>query len=81
MLTAASIGAISFFGIGLAIGAAGVSAGVVDGVANVSDGVVHRDMPLFNDSAAGAAFDDAGFKDIWGCAIFFKGGESFPIML
>ena len=67
---AASMGAILFFGIGLAIEAAGVRVGLMDGVTRVSDGVGHHDAPLFNDDAAAAVFDDAGFEDIWGCTIF-----------
>jgi hypothetical protein len=35
-----------------------------------SGGAGHRDDPLFDDDAAVAVFDDAGFMDIWECTIF-----------
>ena len=45
-----------------------------------SSGAGHQDDLLFDDDAAVAAFDDAGFMDIWECTSLM-GGESFPIML
>ena len=75
------MGAMSFLGIGLAVGAARVRGGMVGGVTRASDGVGHRDALLFNDGATWAEFVDAGFEDIWGCPHFFNGGESCSIML
>lgn len=66
---AASSGAISCFGYGLArwaAGGGGAAGGVVGRMATAaasSDDVGRRDVPPFDD-AADAAFDDAGFEDI-----------------
>jgi hypothetical protein len=61
---AVSMGAMSFFGNGLAVWAAEGGARIMDVTSSSSDGVGHRDALLVDNGAAVAAFKDAGFKDI-----------------
>ncbi len=58
------MGAMSFFGTGLVVEAVKGGAGMIDVITGSSDGVGHRDVPLFDDDAAVVMFDDAGFEDI-----------------
>ncbi len=77
LLMATSMGTVSCFGMGLAVGATKGGAGMMDVITGSSDGDGHCDVLLFDDDSAVATFSNAGFEGIWVCTIFFNGGEIF----
>ncbi len=72
-----SMGTMSCFRIGLAVGATKGGTGMMDVITSSSDGDGHCDVLLFDDNTAVAMFNNAGFEGIWVCTIFFNGGEIF----